>query len=338
MSANSSLHTFTGEATFTDPGSGIHTASISATNDQARSGVQFQPFGATPEQICAVGARHPNADVPLDGGGPNSPYGAQGRMCPYRYIWQFGSGDSLDLAALPQHDGHWHFSADATDLSDRQASPVEWSAYIDRTAPSADVKLKAGSQDITGQWIRADDPNASLTATVLGRDPGQGQSGVRTLSLISAPVFMTEEDKKSSLAGYPDRETALRSMGSRGWLEASNAGRRFPADTDPRMLAWTLDEMGASDTEVLIAMFKCVSNVNLTDLLPKIKAPVLGLYPQQGVIVTDEHTELLRTRVPNCRVVRIPSKAHSLQMVQPAMCAQEVLHFASQHDGIACHE
>jgi 3-oxoadipate enol-lactonase len=163
-------------------------------------------------------------------------------------------------------------------------------------------------------------------------------SRVRTLSLISAPVFMTEEDKKSSLAGYPDRVTALRAMGSRGWLEASNAGRRFPADTDPRMLAWTLDEMGASDTEVLIAMFQCVSNVNLTDLLPKIQAPVLGLYPQQGVIVTDEHTELLRSRVPDCRIVRIPSKAHSLQMVQPAMCAQEVLHFAAQHDGVACHE
>lgn len=161
---------------------------------------------------------------------------------------------------------------------------------------------------------------------------------VRTLSLISAPVFMTEEDKKSSLAGYPNRVAALRAMGARGWLEASNAGRRFPADSDPQMLAWTLDEMGQSDTEVLVAMFKCVSEVNLTDLLPQIKAPVLGLYPQQGVIVTDEHTELLRTKVPDVRIVRLPSTAHSLQMVRPAVCATEVLHFASQHDGFACHE
>jgi 3-oxoadipate enol-lactonase len=161
---------------------------------------------------------------------------------------------------------------------------------------------------------------------------------VRTLSLISAPVFMTEEDKKSSLGGFPNRVEALRALGARGWLEASNAGRRFPADADPRLLAWTLDEMGKSDTEVLVAMFKCVSEVNATDLLPKIEAPVLGLYPQQGVIVTDEHTELLKTRVRNVRIVRIPSRAHSLQIVQPATCALEVRHFISQYDGIACHE
>jgi pimeloyl-ACP methyl ester carboxylesterase len=91
-------------------------------------------------------------------------------------------------------------------------------------------------------------------------------------------------------------------------------------------------------TEVLVAMFKCVSEVNATDLLPQIKAPVLGLYPQQGVIVTDEHVELLRTKVRNVRIVRMPSTAHSLQMVEPAACALEVLHFVSQYDGVACHE
>ena len=53
---------------------------------------------------------------------------------------------------------------------------------------------------------------------------------VRTLSVISSPVFMTEEDKQSALHGYPNRVEALRQMGGRGWLEASNAGRRFPAD------------------------------------------------------------------------------------------------------------
>jgi pimeloyl-ACP methyl ester carboxylesterase len=51
---------------------------------------------------------------------------------------------------------------------------------------------------------------------------------VRTLSIISAPVAMTEEDKQSSLAGHPNRIEALRKMGSRGWLEASNAGGDFP--------------------------------------------------------------------------------------------------------------
>jgi 3-oxoadipate enol-lactonase len=161
---------------------------------------------------------------------------------------------------------------------------------------------------------------------------------VRTLSLVSSPVFMTEEDKKSSLAGHPNRVEALRKMGARGWLEASNAGRRFPADADPGLLKWSIDEMGQSDTEVLVAMFRFVSEVDTTPYLTRIKAPVLGLYPMAGVIVTNEHTDLLREKLSDVRIVKIPSRAHSLQIVAPATCALEVLHFIARHDGIACHE
>jgi 3-oxoadipate enol-lactonase len=161
---------------------------------------------------------------------------------------------------------------------------------------------------------------------------------VRTLSIISSPVAMSEEDKVSALAGHPDRVTALRKMGSRGWLEASNAGRRFPANADPALLDWTLDEMGKSDVEVLIAMFRFVSTVDAAPYLPKIAAPVLGIYPAAGVITKDEHTDLLREKVRNLRLVRMPLQAHSLQIVAPAACAQEVLYFIAQHDGIACRE
>jgi len=162
---------------------------------------------------------------------------------------------------------------------------------------------------------------------------------VRTLSIISSPVAMSEEDKVSALAGHPDRITALRKMGSRGWLEASNAGRRFPANADPALLAWTLEEMGKSDVEVLIAMFRFVSNVDAAPYLPKIAAPVLAIYPAAaGVITKDEHTALLREKVRNLRMVRAPLNAHSLQIVAPATCAQEVLYFISQHDGIVCRE
>jgi pimeloyl-ACP methyl ester carboxylesterase len=161
---------------------------------------------------------------------------------------------------------------------------------------------------------------------------------VRTLSIISAPVAMTEEDKQSSLAGHPNRIEALRKMGSRGWLEASNAGRRFPADAAPALLEWTLDEMGKSDVEVLVSMFRFVSTVDAAPYLPKISAPVLALYPMSGVITKDEHIDLLRSRLRNLKLVRIPLRAHSLQIVAPATCALEVLYFISQHDGIVCRE
>jgi 3-oxoadipate enol-lactonase len=161
---------------------------------------------------------------------------------------------------------------------------------------------------------------------------------VRTLSLISAPVFMTEVDIKSSLGGYASRVEMLRKVGSRGWAEASNAGRRVPSDADPGMLAWIVDEMAKSDVEVLIAYFRWISAADATPYLSKIRAPVLGLYPMGGVITTDEHLDLLRTKLSDIRIVRIPTRSHLINVTAPATCALEVLHFISQHDGIACHE
>ena len=96
--------------------------------------------------------------------------------------------------------------------------------------------------------------------------------------------------------------------------------------------------MRQSDTDVLIAMFKFVSNVNVTPLLPKITAPMLGIYPAGGVITKDEHHELLCQHVKNLSLIRVPTAAHSLQIVQPAMTARMVLHFCAAHDGIVCHE
>jgi len=65
---------------------------------------------------------------------------------------------------------------------------------------------------------------------------------------------------------------------------------------------------------------------------------VLALYPMSGVITKDEHIDLLRSRLRNLKLVRIPLRAHSLQIVAPATCALEVLYFISQHDGIVCRE
>jgi 3-oxoadipate enol-lactonase len=161
---------------------------------------------------------------------------------------------------------------------------------------------------------------------------------VRTLSVISAPVAMTEVDKQSALAGYASRVEMLRALGSRGWLDASNAGRRYPADADPGMLKWTVDEMAKSDVEVLISMFQLVSSADAAPYLPRINAPVLALYPQGGVITNDEHLKLLRREIRDVCIVRVASQSHSINFTSPATCAREVLHFIAQHDGMACHE
>lgn len=161
---------------------------------------------------------------------------------------------------------------------------------------------------------------------------------VRTLTLIGAPVFINEHDKQSTTYGHASRVEAIRKMGVRAWAEASTSGRRFPPDADPGMLQWFVDELAKEDAEVLIAMFEWISGFSAVPYLPRIKAPVLGLYARSDPIVDGEQLGLLKNRVADVRIVYVDSRYHAIQNFEPAKCASEVLHFAAQHDGIACHE
>ena len=161
---------------------------------------------------------------------------------------------------------------------------------------------------------------------------------VRTLSLISAPVYISDHDKTSTTYGHGSRIEALRKMGARAWALASNSGRRFPAEADPGLLQWYVDEMGKADVETLVAMFSWVSSATTVPHLASITAPVMGIYPTQGPITDETQIALLKEHVKNLRLIRIASQYHALQNLVPATCADQVLHFAAECDGLVCHE
>ena len=127
-------------------------------------------------------------------------------------------------------------------------------------------------------------------------------------------------------------------MGARAWAEASNAGRRFPADADPGLLKWYCDEMGKGNVDLLVAMFRWVAGFTAEPYLPRITAPVLGIYPAAGPVIDDVQIKLLKDLVPDLKLVTIASRYHAIQNFEPAACANQLLHFAAQRDGIACHE
>jgi 3-oxoadipate enol-lactonase len=161
---------------------------------------------------------------------------------------------------------------------------------------------------------------------------------VRTLSLVCSPLYLSEGFRKRAAFGHESWEEALRKIGARGYADGRNAADRFAPDTDPELVRWYAEQQGSSDVEVMIAVQKLASTINATPQLSRIEAPVLGLYPSHGPVTTPEHEELLRKHVRNLKLVHLPSKYHNLNSTQPAACATEVLHFAAQHDGIACHE
>jgi 3-oxoadipate enol-lactonase len=161
---------------------------------------------------------------------------------------------------------------------------------------------------------------------------------LRTLSLVAAPLLINQDTQRAFAFGHATWQDALRQMGSRAWAEAANGATRFPADTDPGLLAWYADEMGQSPVEVLIRMSRIASSVDATPYIDRIRTPTLGLYPQHAPVTIQAQEQTLKEKIAGLRIVHVPSRHHTIQNLMPATLATAVLHFSAEHDGIACRE
>lgn len=161
---------------------------------------------------------------------------------------------------------------------------------------------------------------------------------VRTLSLVSAPVSLNQKHQETFAVGFKSREDALRSIGAVKWAALTNGTTRFPPGTDPGLLDWYNNEFLNNNPAAQSAMATLVNTANAADYLPRIEAPVLGLYPTGGPITDAEQERMLTTSIRNLRLVHLPCAFHKVQLVFAASCATQVLHFIAQHDGVACHE
>jgi 3-oxoadipate enol-lactonase len=162
---------------------------------------------------------------------------------------------------------------------------------------------------------------------------------VRTLTLVSSPVFQNQQSQDVYAAGYPTREEALRTLGTRKWAEKIyGAADFFPDGTAAGLRKWYLDQIAGADAEVLCGLYGLLRHANASDLLPRIAAPVLGLYPTGGLLTTNEQETLLRAGIRNLRLIHLPAASHAIMTLFPAACATHLLQFAAQHDGIVCRE
>ena len=162
---------------------------------------------------------------------------------------------------------------------------------------------------------------------------------LRTLSLLSAPVFINQATQKAFAFDYPTWQEAMQAMGVEAWARASNSATRFPADADPGLREWYAREMGKSKVEVLMALSRLATQIDVRSYLGRIQSPVLGLYPStQATITDDEQERILSDGISRFTVVHLPTPYHTIQNLEPAACARQVLYFASQHDGVPCED
>lgn len=161
---------------------------------------------------------------------------------------------------------------------------------------------------------------------------------IRTLTLVATPVYISDRMKDTYSLGHKSRVDAMKEMGREAWLKATNRSTRFPPDTDPGLLDWYEREFAKSNYDVQLAYSHLVNGANATDFLPRIQAPVLGLYPTQGPITSTEQEQMLAEGLADFRIVHLPVRYHMIHHLAPATCATELLHFVSRYDGVTCNE
>ena len=163
-------------------------------------------------------------------------------------------------------------------------------------------------------------------------------SRVRTLTLVSTPISINERGKVTFAEKNTSQSAVDQDNNVDAWLEASNRGMRFPPDSDPGLITWYNAEFKKGRRDVQAAMGNLVNRANVAAYLANINVPVLGLYPTNGPLTTPEQEQMLIDSIPDLRMVHMPTSYHKVQMVFPAGCATQLLHFIAQHDGVPCRE
>jgi 3-oxoadipate enol-lactonase len=161
---------------------------------------------------------------------------------------------------------------------------------------------------------------------------------VATLSVLASPTHINPWMQGAYAAGHPSWPEAIETLGSAGWAAATNTAARFPADMDPRFLAWYSAGIGEAPTAVLAAMARFALTVDVRPLLPRIQAPLLALFPAAGRIATEEQQETLRASVPNLHILRLATHHHMIQMLDPGGCNTAILQFLGRVEGRPPHE
>ena len=162
----------------------------------------------------------------------------------------------------------------------------------------------------------------------------QYPSLIKTLTLVSTPVFIEEEMKERYALGYASRIEAMEKLGIRKWVLETTKITRLPADENPGLYEWYVNEFSKGDPDLQVRMSGIVNQANVTDILKDVKVPVLGLYPGEGQITSKSQERLLRNSLSDFSMRKLPTNYHMVQLLFPAVCCEQLRDFCLRHDGL----
>ncbi|MFQ5946228.1 MAG: alpha/beta fold hydrolase [Anaerolineae bacterium] len=143
---------------------------------------------------------------------------------------------------------------------------------------------------------------------------------VKSLVVIGGPATLA----RSSLnpGAWFDQ---VQREGVESWARTTMGARL--GEVSPAMREWWIQEMGKPSPQVMAGIFRYVGTMDITAMLPQIKAPTLIITSDGSALASVETVRDWQKRIPHSRLLVLPSSAYHLAAAMPEECAEATLKF-----------
>lgn len=124
----------------------------------------------------------------------------------------------------------------------------------------------------------------------------------------------------------------IETEGSEAWARATNS-HRLPADADPGLRAWYVQQQGRMPSRLLAAVMRYVQTVDLTDQLPRLQTPTLILAGDAAVQDAIANVRRAAQLIPNAELVELKGAPFNVMNGRPEECVAETLAFLARQSG-----
>lgn len=159
---------------------------------------------------------------------------------------------------------------------------------------------------------------------------------VSTLVLCSTPRRLPDDVQRKSflLGGYRTARDAVEDLGTESYFRELRVAERL-SDERPAVReksAYRVRRASETAPHVVAGMIEMVAGVDITPLLPRIKAPTLLISPARSSVSKLDGQLAMKDEIPNARQVVIDAE-HHIAWFDSDRCADEALKFIRVHAG-----
>ncbi|MBI4504854.1 MAG: alpha/beta hydrolase [Chloroflexi bacterium] len=164
---------------------------------------------------------------------------------------------------------------------------------------------------------------AKLGGTIALQFAADYPDRTRTLSVLSGPVRARNTGGRIDLTAFPER---IRAIGVGGWA-AETQRARLGSEVAEEHIAWWSSFMAQTDPRVCVEITAAVERVDVSGLLPSIKARSLIATSERSPLASVEVVREWARLIPNAEVLVVPGDGYHIAAAKPDECAQHVLAF-----------